>query len=349
MAGALQESHRLLLIGDHFQLPPFDAERIRRLLAEPLRVRNAFEVGAQFGPGLIDGSIVGDEDEAQDYETRCRQWRDMVALFDTIFRRSTKEGEYLQGPASTLTDQYRMHPDIADLVGKCFYGDGKGGTILKSPAKTHQKFEAAPPYKLRSSSWMTDHRIIWLDVPWVQRREFSKGELHGLFASKVEANAVVEILDQLEPVSGQECEVQILSPYTDQLREIRECIESARNDGRLSHMFSDPFDLRKKKRIGATVDEFQGSEADIVIVSLVRNNALVPSRSVWFLKEASRMNVLLSRARQKLIIVASLDFFSSRCDEHTPEDAEYFYIGWMMKLMNDLRREGKLKKMTLNQ
>jgi hypothetical protein len=80
MAAALQESHRILLIGDHFQLPPFDALRIRNLLSEPLRVRNAIRVGAQFGPGLIDASIVEDVDETDSFDIRCGQWREMVAL-----------------------------------------------------------------------------------------------------------------------------------------------------------------------------------------------------------------------------------------------------------------------------
>ena len=64
-----------------------------------------------------------------------------------------------------------------------------------------------------------------------------------------------------------------------------------------------------------------------------RNNALVPWKSVGFLKEPNRMDVLLSRARHKLIIVGSWDFFASRCDVHTPPDAEYAYLGRMMKLM----------------
>jgi serine/threonine protein kinase len=344
MAAALQESHRLLLIGDHFQLPPFDAERIRRLLGDSARVRNAFITGAQFAPGLVDPSIVEEEEEGDSFDTRCGQWREMVTLFDVIFRRSVKEGEYPDGPASTLTNQYRMHPDIAELVGKCFYPDGRGGTIIRSPGETMEKFSAQPPYRLRSDSWITDHRIVWYDVPWIQRKEFAKGETRGLFASDVEADAIVEILEQFEPLEQEDCVIQILSPYTDQLREIRTRIEEARVQDRLPYMFSKPFDLRYEKRMGATVDEFQGSEADVIIVSLVRNNALVPWRSVGFLKEASRMNVLLSRARQKLIIVGSWDFFSSRCDEHTAEDAEFFYLGTMMRLAERMRIGGKINR-----
>jgi hypothetical protein len=115
---------------------------------------------------------------------------------------------------------------------------------------------------------------------------------------------------------------------------MRDAIERARLHGHLAPMFVAPFDLREDKRLGATVDEFQGDEADVVIVSLVRNNALVPWKSVGFLKEANRMDVLLSRARHKLIIVGSWDFFASRCDVYTPPDAEYAYIG-RLKLIGE--------------
>jgi superfamily I DNA and/or RNA helicase len=184
-------------------------------------------------------------------------------------------------------------------------------------------------------------------VPWSQKKEFARGEMNGLFASQVEANGVVEILDQFEPVIGKECEIQILSPYADQLKEIKRAIKAARKKGDLEPMFLEPFDLTHEKRIGATVDEFQGSEADIVVVSLVRNNALVPWRSVGFLKESNRMNVLLSRARQKLVIVGSWDFFRSRCDKYTTPDAEYAYLGKLMSLMSELQSTGKLQKVSL--
>ena len=159
-----------------------------------------------------------------------------------------------------------------------------------------------------------------------------------------EVRAVVDVLDQLRPRGSTPCEIQILCPYNQQLAAIRAAIDQARQDRRLSAMLELPFDLRVGKRLGATVDEFQGSEADVIVVSLVRNNALVPWKSVGFLKEANRMNVLLSRARQKLIIVGSWDFFASRCDKYTPPDEEHAYIGTMMAYMERARTEGWLAR-----
>jgi superfamily I DNA and/or RNA helicase len=57
-----------------------------------------------------------------------------------------------------------------------------------------------------------------------------------------------------------------------------------------------------------TVDSFQGSEADIVIVSFVRSNA---RGSVGFLADFQRLNVALTRARHHLILVGNASFLQS--------------------------------------
>lgn len=343
MATALQESHRLLLIGDHYQLPPFNVRRFTDLLSDALKVRQAIVTGAQFAPGLVDPSLVADEEGREPFVERCAEWSKMVRLFETIFTRSAyDEGE--NAPAAILTDQHRMHPHIAELVGKVFYPDDRGGTILVSPEETHRRFDEPAPFAIADDSWLPQQRVVWCDVPWERKEEFAEGEIEGLFASRPEADLVVKILDQIRPRNQEACELQILSPYKDQLDAIRGAIEHTYSAGRLGHMFGAPFDLRHGKRMGATVDEFQGSEADVVIVSLVRNNALVPWKSVGFLKEKNRMNVLLSRARQKLIIVGSWDFFASRCNAKTNEYEEYAYIGQLMKEMATAERAKTLAR-----
>ncbi|RWA58066.1 AAA domain-containing protein [Mesorhizobium sp.] len=345
MATALQESHRLLLIGDHHQLPPFNVRRFTDLLGDPLKVRKAIQQGAQFAPGLVDPSLVAEDEARESFVDRCAEWARMVRLFETIFKRSS-QGEADGAPAAILTDQHRMHPNIAELVGKVFYPDPneEGGTILHSPPETHERFEDPPPFTIAEGSWLPEQRVVWCDVPWERKEEFAEGEVEGLFISRPEAALVVKVLEQIRPRGVEPCQLQILSPYNGQLDAIRTAIERAYPSGQLAHMFKAPFDLGHGKRMGATVDEFQGSEADIVIVSLVRNNALVPWKSVGFLKEKNRMNVLLSRAKQKLVIVGSWDFFASRCNATTNEYDEHAYIGRMMKEMTAAENAGLLSR-----
>ncbi|MBX3500033.1 MAG: AAA family ATPase [Alphaproteobacteria bacterium] len=343
MAIALEESHRLLLIGDHYQLPPFNSKIFKDLLAEPLRVRSAIQTGTQFASSLIDVSIVDDEEGRESFEDRCDSWRRMVDVFGTLFESSGGNDPGSDGPAQPLTDQHRMHPDIAELVGSVFYRDkASGTTILKSPPETHEHFKKVPPYVISEESWLPRQRIVWCDVPWKQKTEMAEGEMDGLFASPAEAAAVIKVLGEFQPNGDALCEVQVLSPYNDQLDLIDHLLSEARREGRLATMYKPPFDLAFGKRSGATVDEFQGSEADIVVVSLVRNNPLVARKSLGFLREPNRMNVLLSRARHKLIIVGSWDFFASRCDDHTPLDEEYAYIGRMMEFAKSAQEKGTL-------
>ncbi len=348
LALALQESHRLLLIGDHFQLPPFNSKTYSTLLEDPLRVREAIRKASAFAPNLIDSALVEDEEGRETLAERCKKWLSMVEFFGMLFTKSITTADGAVGPAARLADQHRMHPDIADLVGNAFYPLEEGGTLLRSPPETHVRFEKAPPYRLKQDSWMPEQRIVWCDVDWVQRKEFSKGEVTGLFKAPAEIDALVRVLEQFEPVPDKACELQILSPYNGQLDAIRVRLLQERQAGNLETMFAAPFDLTHGKRMGATVDEFQGSEADIVVASLVRNNALPAAQSLGFLRQPNRPNVLLSRARQKLVIIGSWDFFRTRCNETTSQYDEHYYVGRMMAAMEAARVAGKLVRVPMN-
>ena len=59
------------------------------------------------------------------------------------------------------------------------------------------------------------------------------------------------------------------------------------------------------------MDEFQGREADIVILSLVRNNKGTKVGRRWgFLTQSTRLNVMFSRAKQVLVVIGSLTHIS---------------------------------------
>lgn len=53
-----------------------------------------------------------------------------------------------------------------------------------------------------------------------------------------------------------------------------------------------------------TVDSFQGNEADLIVVSMVRNNPFGNPHNAWgFVLNPERLNVMLSRARRQLVVV----------------------------------------------
>jgi superfamily I DNA and/or RNA helicase len=113
-----------------------------------------------------------------------------------------------------------------------------------------------------------------------------------------EVAAVVEVLKQLRvsEVAEEPPSLAVLSPYSQQVRRLAQAIAEQRST-KLAHLsrFNSPL---KATNFCGTVDSFQGSEADLVIVSLVRNNHHATIRSaLGFLSDFRRMNVLLSRAR----------------------------------------------------
>src|SRR5271166_350873 len=124
-------SHRRLMIGDHKQLPPFDIEKVSKLLASTDRVMEAVSLVDDFvSRYLKDPSIdeTFDEVEARsdDFGETCSQTLAVLSLFETFVERELlrqKKGGKGKHIARRLEEQYRMHPAIARIVSTCFYGN----------------------------------------------------------------------------------------------------------------------------------------------------------------------------------------------------------------------------------
>lgn len=98
----------------------------------------------------------------------------------------------------------------------------------------------------------------------------------------------------------------VLSPYSEQVRRLKQSIDE--NISSFPHLAGFRPGVAPSTYCG-TVDSFQGNEATAVIVSLVRNNHHAGVRSaLGFLSDARRLNVLLSRAQWRMVLVGSLDF-----------------------------------------
>jgi hypothetical protein len=317
MALPLQASNRILMIGDQQQLPAFNLAVLDNLLCEPEQVLEALRHGTRFAPTIVERSFVTAANaDLKRFAEDCSRWRSLLPFFKTVFDRceaaGAVDGEII---ARRLTHQHRMHPEIADIVSACFYPD------LKTADEAAQKLLFEPDPFTTLPGWLPEKRIVFVDIPWVQEVKYARGESRSpRYSSGIEAEAVIDVLRQLKgrgaafPASSQDVKratLQVLSPYRAQVNRIRRAVQAATSQGGLPHL-SD-FEFRGVEgAVGATVDEFQGNQADVIVVSLVRNNHAKRGQGLGFLADGRRLNVLLSRAKRKLVLVGSWSFLLSR-------------------------------------
>ena len=182
-----------------------------------------------------------------------------------------------------LKVQYRMNEEIMRFSSDWFYGN---------------QVESAPEVKFRS--------ILDLDIPmtWVDTSEFTVdglqfteefvGESFGRI-NKAEAELTLLALEQYFKKIGKErileerLDVGVISPYRAQVQHLRRLFKKREFFKPYRHLIS-----------VNTVDGFQGQERDIILISLVRAN---DEGQIGFLRDLRRMNVAITRARMKLIIL----------------------------------------------
>lgn len=133
--------------------------------------------------------------------------------------------------------------------------------------------------------------------------------------NKGEARVIAGVLDRLQWVAEQQqsgyLSVAVLTGYEAQRREITETLAG----GELGRS------LLKVKV--ATVDSYQGQEADIAIFSITRSN---DNGELGFLRSEERVNVAVSRARDGLVIVGDAGFIESSPDSVNPLYRIYNYM-----------------------
>ena len=192
---------------------------------------------------------------------------------------------------SLLTVQYRMNEDIMDFSSRWFYD---------------RRLVAAPEVAHRQVSPL-DTPLTWFDTSeYSDRSDPSETRVqNGSITNAQEARLVIHTLrDYIEMVSPQKIENEridfgIITPYRGQARLIRRLLK-------MQHYFRR---LRRHITVG-TVDGFQGQERDVIVISLVRDNV---AGQIGFLRDLRRMNVAITRARMKLIIVGNAETLSHHC------------------------------------
>ncbi|AFK54012.1 DEAD/DEAH box helicase [Tistrella mobilis] len=342
LVGPLMLSGRRLLIGDHHQLPPFEADRLVKILSDHSLVERALSIAEQMiGPLLRDGEldeleeIRGDADTLR--ETSSAALR-LLEPFRTVV--DDDERRALTNPAhrpvaATLTEQRRMDPAIAEIVSKAFYN-----RRLTTEEKRAKAAEREPPPMVHHGA-LPASPVVVVDFPHVSAtgRVEAFEQARPRWHNPREVDAVVDVLRLLRARDPEDPpSLAILSPYKAQVEKLHHRVASAR--GReLKHL--DEFRaVRSNGAFVGTVDSFQGSEADVVVLSLVRNNAMTGGRALGFLRDRRRMNVALSRAKSQLIIVGSLAFMREAVRGVNPdaESHDLSFLTEMVDAIEDLAR-----------
>ena len=183
---------------------------------------------------------------------------------------------------SLLKIQYRMHEDIMKFPSQWFYNG---------------ELQAAPEIRYRGIlDW--DTPINWIDTSDMDFKEEFIGETFGRI-NKAEADLLLqELKAYIDRIGGkrvleERIDFGIISPYKAQVQYLRNKIKAS---GSLK-----PY--RSLLTVN-TVDGFQGQERDVIFISLVRANE---DGQIGFLNDLRRMNVAITRARMKLVILGEAE------------------------------------------
>ena len=179
---------------------------------------------------------------------------------------------------SLLKVQYRMNDEIMRFSSEWFY---------------QGELKSAPEVKYRSILDY-DTPIEWINTEGMECNEEFVGESFGRINKEEAALSISQLTNYINKIGKdrfleERIDVGLISPYKAQVQYLRQLIKR--------DAFFKPY--RHLITIN-TVDGFQGQERDVILISLVRANE---EGQIGFLNDLRRMNVAITRARMKLIIL----------------------------------------------
>ncbi|KAJ2898170.1 P-loop containing nucleoside triphosphate hydrolase protein [Zalerion maritima] len=210
-------------------------------------------------------------------------------------------------PYDTLQIQRRMNPSISRLIRETLYP-----SLVDAP----NVGEYPPVTGMRK-------RLFWLDHRHPEAGAAGGASLDTSHSNEFEVNMTAALVTHLvrQGVYGRD-DIAVLTPYLGQLHKLKmklsalfeivlgdRDVADLEKDG-LGHEEAEERPLQKNRlnqqlRI-ATVDNFQGEEAKVVVISLVRSN---DQRKCGFLRTSNRINVLLSRAQHGMYVIGNSDTY----------------------------------------
>ena len=301
LIGPLSISMNALLIGDHLQLPPFEIREISESLSDSVsegyRSYSEKKNRDSRERSLVELSVPFWDLEEFDQDDAVGEISEWLQPFEQIWNSYRMRRD-------SLRLQWRMFGKLSDTIGEIFYG---------GPFKS-KKTDRIQSDELPGIFGRLSDRMLVIDTPHCSKGGTKESISSNSYSNSTEAKFTSKILTEM---LDSDCDAVAITPYKGQVKKIQKSL---------------PKKYRDRVR---TVDGFQGKEADFIVLSLVRNNIRTGSSRRWgFFRDPRRINVALSRAREGLAVVTSVQHI----DETDWADDE----GHLSLFIDAVRERGKV-------
>ncbi len=263
----------IIMVGDHKQLPPM------------------YNVKYKNSPGVKDEALIEREDMFKNLYTQ--------PIFKSLFDTAPEHSKIM------LRKQYRMASQIMDVINRFYNNNLEMGYEGQDAAKAHRITVPVNEKNIIDRS----NSVYFINCKG--RDIIQQGSMS--FENAAEANAVARLVELLErncstDASGNPVEdadqsakmtMGVITPYRAQARLIKSKTDRLYENMRRSGIYSKFKTVGEERFAVKSVDDFQGDERDIIILSLVR------TKSSSFISDFRRINVAMSRARRLLILVGN--------------------------------------------
>ena len=292
------KGRKIILVGDHHQLPPLlGNDTLEETLEEMIKENTGFE-------------------EKRELEKLLEE-----SLFERLYKNLPEDNKTM------LAIQYRMHEDIMETISPFYKLENKQlqcGLVDSDKERDHL---------LESNAVNRSNHLMWIDLPnepaYFEERMsggkslYNPAELQEISSLLIELDAAMGEAKQAGRIAADEQKsVGVISFYGEQVKRLQRMIDQ---ELRLPHLTI---------RTG-TVDRFQGSEMEIILLSMVRNNQNKQG-DIGFAKDYRRLNVALSRAKQLLVLIGSSEMFTARAKKEETKRM-YQHVLEVVKQKNGLK------------
>lgn len=219
---------------------------------------------------------------------------------DASITKSIFEAVFEHGSGTMLDTTFRMNAQIAAFPSQQFYG----GALKPISSNKNRQIAFDKPPQRHQEALNPAYSTVFVDVAHTD---------HDM-RSPAEADYIASVVEELLNCGIPAEEIAIIAPYRAQGRLIRKTLHE-----QLSTAGHNP-----KSIITDTVERMQGQEREVIIISLTTSDPEHALQKAQFYFQPNRLNVAITRAKTKLIVVGSRHLFEIEIQE--PKLREWFNI-----------------------